>query len=169
MADQLERIYEYRVLYAKQRELQIPLTQEERARALRLRQELPERVPSVDERDAFTVLSPPLSVQYVVSRGFGVGTLCNASANGLAVSTKEEPPGLGQRLLVHVHDAHQGLEYTFPCRVVARVIKSHRSMGLRFEGMPAQTRIGYTSGLRWRSDVFPPEEHIPPSSRQKPA
>ena len=169
MGDQLERIFEYRVLYAKQRDLHIPLTSDERARVAQLEEELPDRVPAVDDRDAFTVLPTPLGVQYVVAGAFGVGTLFNVSATGVAVETEDEPPNLGQRLIVHVHDAQQGVEYTFPCRVVARVIKAPASMGLRFEGMPSQTRIGHSSGLRWRSDVFPPEEHIPPSSRQKPA
>jgi hypothetical protein len=123
----------------------------------------------VDDRDAFTVLSSQRSVQYVVAGGFGVGVLCNASAAGLAVTTEAAPPELGTRLILHVHDAEHGCEYTFPCRVVARVVKAPASMGLRFEGMPAQTHIGGTSGLRWRSDIFPPEEHVPPSSRQKPA
>ena len=169
MGDRLERIYEYRVLYAKQRDLHIPLTADERARALQLQEELPDSVPAVDDRDALTVLSTPLPVQYVIAGAFGVGTLFNVSATGVAVETEDAPPNLGQRLIVHVHDAQQGLEYTFPCRVVARVIKAPASMGLRFEGMPSQTRIGHASGLRWRSDVFPPEEHIPASSRQKPA
>ena len=164
---QLERIYEYRVLYAKQSDLHIPLTPEERARALKLQEELPDRVPAVDERDAFTVVSTPLAVQYVVAGAFGVGTLSNASATGVAVGTEEEPPNLGQRLIVHVHDPQQGVEYTFPCRVVARVVKAPASMGLRFEGMPSQTRIAHNSGVQWRSDVFPPEEHIPLTSRQK--
>lgn len=166
---QLERIYEYRVLYAKQSDLHIPLTPEERARALKLQEELPDRVPAVDERDAFTVLPAPLAVQYVVAGAFGVGTLFNASATGVAVGTEEEPPNLGQRLIVHVHDPQQGVEYTFPCRVVARVVKAPASMGLRFEGMPSQTRIAHSSGVQWRSDVFPPEEHVPLTSRQKPA
>jgi hypothetical protein len=151
---QLERIYEYRVLYAKQSDLHIPLTPEERARALKLQEELPDRVPAIDERDAFTVVPTPLAVQYVVAGAFGVGT-------------EEEPPNLGQRMIVHVHDPQQGVEYTFPCRVVARVVKAPASMGLRFEGMPSQTRIAHSSGMQWRSDVFPPEEHIPLTSRQK--
>lgn len=164
---QLERIYEYRVLYAKQTELHIPLTQEERERALKLQEELPDRVPAIDEHDAFTVLSTPLSVQYVVAGAFGVGTLFNASATGVAVGTEEEPPNLGQRLIVHVHDPQQGVEYTFPCRVVARVVKAPAAMGLRFEGVPSKTRIGHRSSVQWRSDVFPPEEHVPLHSRQK--
>jgi len=166
MGDQLERIYEYRVLYAKQRDLHIPLTADERARALQLQEELPDRVPAVDDRDALTVLSTPLSMQYVVAGAFGVGRVLNASAAGVAVETDDQPPNLGQRLIVHVSDSQHGVEYTFPCRVVARVIKAPASMGLRFEGMPSQTRIGHSSGLRWRSDVFPPEEHIPLSSRK---
>jgi len=160
MGDKLERIFEYRVLHAKQRELQIPLTLAERERELKLKQELPERVPSVDDQDAFTVLPEPIAAQYVVAGHFGAGSLRNASANGLAIATMEEPPALGQRLILHVHDSARGVEYTFPCRVVSRVVKSPPSMGVRLEGVPSQARTGHRSGSVWRSDVFPPEEHV---------
>jgi hypothetical protein len=160
MGDKLERIFEFRVLYAKQRELQIPLSLAERERALKLKQELPERVPSVDETDAFTVLPAPIAAQYVVGGHFGAGTLRNASAAGLAIATAEDPPALGQRLILHVHDSTRGIEYTFPCRVVSRVVKAPASMGVRFEGVPSQSRTGHRTGSVWRSDVFPPEEHV---------
>ena len=166
MGDKLERIFEFRVLHAKQRELQIPLTLAERERALQLKQELPERVPNVNEQDPFTVLPTPLAAQYVVGGHFGAGTLRNISAPGLAIATFEEPPPLGQRLIVHVHDTERGIEYTFPCRVVSRVVKAPASMGVRFEGVPSQTRTGHRSGSVWRSDVFPPEEHVV-SGRQR--
>lgn len=157
MGDKLERIFELRVLGARERELHVPLTHVEKARLLKLQQELPDRVPAVDERDAFTVLPAALRAQFVVSGQLGSGTLRNASAVGLAVATVEEPPALGQRLILHVHDPEHAVEYTFPCRVVARVVKAPASMGVRFEGMPAQTRVGRQSGPVWRSDIVAPE------------
>jgi hypothetical protein len=38
--------------------------------------------------------------------------------------------------------------------VVARVVKAPASMGVRFEGMPSQTRVGRQSGAVWRADVL---------------
>jgi hypothetical protein len=157
MGDKLERVFEYRTLYSKQRDLQIPLTPMEEAQLGRLKQQLPDRVPTVDERDAFTVLATPLQAHYVVAGRFGSGTLRNASGVGLAISTNEAPPGLGERLILHVLESHHGVEYTFPCRVVARVVKGTPSMGVFFEGVPSQTRHGGRTGSVWRSDVFPPE------------
>jgi hypothetical protein len=158
MGDKLERVFEYRTLYSKQRDLQIPLTPMEEARLVRLKQQLPDRVPTVDERDAFTVLATPLQAHYVVGGRFGSGVLRNASGAGLAISTNEAPPGLGERLILHVIESQQGVEYTFPCRVVARVVKGAASMGVFFEGVPSQTHNGGRTGSVWRSDVFPPEE-----------
>ncbi|MEY4579005.1 MAG: hypothetical protein RL701_3708, partial [Pseudomonadota bacterium] len=57
-------------------------------------------------------------------------------------------------LILHVNDSAHGSEYTFPCRVVARVVKAPASMGVRFEGMPSQTRVGRQSGAVWRADVL---------------
>jgi hypothetical protein len=154
MGDKLAAIFEYRMLRAKQRDLQIPLTANEEARLKQLKHELPERLPNVDERDSYTMLATPLPAQFVAAGQFGSGTLCNVSAPGLAITTAEEPPGLGQRLIVHVQDTEQFIEYTFPCRVVARVIKGAAAMTVRFEGVPSKTRIGVRSGAVWRSDVF---------------
>jgi hypothetical protein len=149
MGDNLERIFEFRVLYAKQRDLRIRLTWAEKERFARLQRDLSDRVPSVDDRDPFTVLAAPLTAQFVVSGRFGGGVLRNASAVGLAITTGDEPPELGRRLILHVHDAVRGIEYTFPCRVVARVVKAPASIGLRFEGMPAQTRRDDQTGSVW--------------------
>jgi hypothetical protein len=159
MGDKLERIFEYRVLYSKQRDLQIPLTPNEESRLLRLRQQLPDRVPTLDERDSFTVLANPLPAHFVAGGRFGSGTLRNASSLGLAIATFDEPPGLGQRLILHVQESQLGLEYTFPCRVVVRVVKGNMSMGVVFEGVPSQSKAGSRNGgAVWRSDIFTAEE-----------
>jgi hypothetical protein len=154
MGDKLERIFEYRVLYAKQRELQIPLTRLEQERYGELRSQLPDQVPSLDERDVYTLLKNPLPAQFVAGGRFGSGTLRNGSALGLAISTTEEPPALGQRLILHVQEPAQAIEYTFPCRVVSRVVKGAPSMGVVFDGVPSQTRsLGRTSGVWHGSPV----------------
>lgn len=154
MGDKLEWIYEYRVLYAKQRELQIPLSREEQRRLGELRAELPSHVPTLDERDALTLLEEPLPAQFVTGGRFGSGTLRNGSSIGLAIETLEDPPALGQRLIVHIQDASRGLEYTFPCRVIARVVSAPPSMGVVFDGVPSQSR----SLGRGTSGVYPSED-----------
>jgi hypothetical protein len=148
MGDTLARIFEFRVLYAKHRELQIPLTLDEQTRFAVLRRELPAHVPSADETDVFTLLPEALPAQYVASGRFGSGVLRNGSAIGLAIETSEDPPPLGQRLIVHVQDPDRGIEYTFPCRVIARIVAGLQSMGVVFDGVPSETRsLGRTSGV----------------------
>jgi hypothetical protein len=156
MGEKLARIFEYRVLNAKHRELQIPLSASEQARLSRLRQQLPDRVPGLDERDVATLLPEPLPAHFVAAGHFGSGTVRNASGVGLAIATFAEPPVLGQRLILHVQDPSQAIEYTFPCRVVVRVVKGTASMGVAFEGVPSQTHAGQNSGV-WRSDAVTPE------------
>lgn len=158
MGAKLERIFEYRMLFAKQRDLQIPLSAQEASRLERLRHELPDRVPSVDERDPYTALATPLPVQFVAGGRFGAGLLRNASATGLAVITAD-PPELSQRLIVHVQDPASGVEYTFPGRVVSRVVRGVVSMGLSFEGVPSQTRLATRQSGVWRSDLTPTQGH----------
>lgn len=159
MGDTLERIFEYRVLYAKHRELQIPLSRDEQKRFARLRSELPEQVPSVDERDAATRLSDALPAQFVAGGRFGSGILRNGSAIGLAIETHDEPPALGQRLILHVQQTDRGIEYTFPCRVIARVVRGLPSMGVVFDGVPSEARaLGRASGVYRPNMEFPDEE-----------
>jgi hypothetical protein len=155
MGEKLARIFEYRVLYARHRDLQIALTPNEADRLARLREQLPDRVPTLDERDPLTLLAVPLPAHFVAAGHFGSGTLRNASATGLAIATFEEPPALGQRLILHAQDPEQAIEYTFPCRVVLRVVKGTPSMGVAFEGVPSQALVGQNSSGVWRSDAFP--------------
>jgi hypothetical protein len=153
MGDTLERIFEYRVLYAKHRELQIPLSRDEQKRFGQLRSELPDHLPGVDGRDIGTLLETALPAQFVAGGRFGSGVLRNGSAIGLAIETHEEPPALGQRLILHVQEPERGIEYTFPCRVIARVVKGAASMGVVFDGVPSETRaLGRSSGV-FRQDV----------------
>jgi len=160
MGDKIAWIFEYRVLYAKQRELQIPLTRQEQQRLGELKSQLPSHVPTLDERDALTLLEEPLPAQFVAGGRFGSGVLHNGSSVGLAIETLEEPPALGQRLIVHVQEPLHGVEYTFPCRVIARVMKGPPSMGVVFDGVPSQTRtLGKSSGVfRNADEEFSDEE-----------
>ncbi len=155
MAEKLERIFEYRVLVSKARELHIPLTEQELARLTRLEQQLPQGVPSVDDRDPYTMLQEPLRVEFVHAGRFAPGTLCNASRDGFAIITVDPPP-LGQRVTVHLTDHARGLEYTFPGRVIARVVKGATAMGVALEGLPTEARLGGRRSGVFRTDDTPP-------------
>jgi hypothetical protein len=159
MGDTLARVFEYRVLYAKHRELQIPLTEEEQSRFGMLRRELPTHVPNADERDVFTLLDEPLHAQYVGSGEFQSGILRNASAIGLAIETTVDPPKLGQRLIVHVQNPDSGAEYIFPVRVISRVVVGLPSMSAVFDGVPSETRaLGRASGVFSNDDAQDAED-----------
>lgn len=166
VADKIERIYQYRVLMATRDQHQIPLDESSRQRLERLSGQLARGVPQLDDRDPYTLLTVPLPVQFIVGGSFGAGVVHNASADGLAIATEEAPP-LGVRVLVHVKEPTHGVEYTFPCRVVARVVKGRRSMGVAFEGMPTQSRVGGRRSGVWRSDATPTEARTKKKSRRQ--
>jgi PilZ domain len=164
MGAKLERIFEFRVLHEKKHALQIPLTRQEAIRLERLGQELPMRVPALDDRDPFTQLTTPLQVQFVAAGRIGSGQLRHGSGAGFCIATPE-PAELGHRVLVHVQEPVHGVEYTFPCRVVSRVVKGTTAMGVSFDGLPNQARIGTQSSGVWRSDLTPVEPHVTESLR----
>src|SRR5262245_57138488 len=155
MAKRLERIFEYRVLLAKTRELGIPLTEDELVRLDRLAQQLPEAVPPLDDRDLVTLLAEPAPAEFLIGGRFQVCTIRNASGSGFALATPE-PPALGQRLLVYARNPRRPLEYTFPARVVSRVLRGVAGMSVSFEGMPTQRALGGRG-----SGVFTTDEATP--------
>jgi hypothetical protein len=152
MAEKLEQVFEYRMLLSKARELLIPLSDEESTRLDRLGQRLPTGVPPLDDRDPLTTLSTPLAAEYVHAGRFQPCSVRNLSGAGLALVTTE-PPVLGQRLLVHVRDQHRPIEYTFPARVVARVVRGVSGMSVAFEGLPTQRALaGRSASGVWATD-----------------
>jgi hypothetical protein len=157
MAEKFERIFEYRVLLSKALELHIPLTGEQELRLRRLQQQLPQAVPALDDRDPYTLMPEPLHAEVVCAGRFSGCTLRNASGAGLAM-TMPEPPALGQRVLVHVRDPHHSMQYTFPARVVSRVIKGTSGMSVAFEGLPSQAPSTPRS-----SGVFRAEDETTPT------
>lgn len=150
--EKLDRIYELRMLLAREGELQIPLTDTESARLGRLERALGRRVPSVDERDTETWLAIALPIQFTAQGTYGSGIVRNLTGGGMAVITSELP-ALGQRLVVRIEDQAHGVEYVFPCRVISRVVKGLSAMGLAFEGVPSQTRLGNRNSGVWRNDL----------------
>lgn len=159
MADKLQRIFEYRVLLSRARELGIPLSDDECERLDLLGQELPTGVPPIDDCDSHTVLLEPLAVEIVHAGRFQACTLRNAASGGLALVTAV-PPQLGQRVLVHVRNPKRPVEYTFPARVVSRVVRGVCGMSVAFEGLPSQRALGgRTSGVFATEDATPTEVH----------
>jgi hypothetical protein len=158
--EKLDRIYELLMLLAREGELQIPLTDAESARLARLESSLGRRVPNLDERDADTWLSVPLPVQFTAQGAYGSCLMRNLSGGGMAVITSE-PPALGQRLVVRIEDPLHGVEYVFPARVLSRVVRGLSSMGVAFEGVPSQARLGNRSSGIWRYDLPQPTDKKP--------
>jgi hypothetical protein len=150
--EKLDRIYELRMLLAREGELQIPLNDVETVRLARLERALGRRVPSVDERDSETWLPVPMPIQFTAQGAYGSGIVRNLSGGGMAVITSE-PPALGQRMVVRVEDQAHGVEYVFPARVISRVVKGLAAMGVAFEGVPSQTRLGNRNSGVWRNEL----------------
>jgi hypothetical protein len=146
MADKLQRIFEYRVLLARARKRQPDLDAQEQSRLDRLHQQLPLSVPPLDERDPYTLLGQPLAAEFAVDGRFLTGSLRNVSGGGLAIATTD-PPALGQLLTIHVQDRPRAMVYSFPARVVSRVVRGVPAMSVAFEGVPIQTRIAKSSGV----------------------
>jgi hypothetical protein len=145
MAEKLERIFEYRVLLAK-----AGLSAAERTQLEHLGSHIPDVVPALDERDPYTLLIDPLPAEVLDSDGIMPGLVRNAGAGGLALSVSQ-PPALGRLLAVRVRDPRHPIEYTFPARVVSRVVRGLRGISVAFEGMPLQSPlVGRGSGV-WRA------------------
>jgi hypothetical protein len=154
MCEKLETIYELRMLIAMKEALGIALSSKEERRRSSLQKAIGMKVPRVDENDSETALDPPLFTQFTKAGGFGSGLARNISGGGMAILTVD-PPTLGQRLMVHVMEHKHGIEYIFPCCVVARVIKGNTSVSVAFEGTPSQLRIGGQGSGVWQSDSRP--------------
>jgi hypothetical protein len=152
MSEKLDRILEFsdlegRLLHGT------GLSASERARLERLRESHTTQVPSLDERDPYTLLGEPLPAQVITSSSVVTGVLRNASGAGIALSVDSPPPGLGQQAKVVARDVERGLEYAFTGIVVSRVVKGGYSMALQLEGMPSRLRIGGRSGVYPRGGV----------------
>jgi hypothetical protein len=150
MADKLERIFEYRVLLTK-RDQGAALSEPDQARMRRLRDQLPALVPPLDDRDPYTLFPEPLLAELVDEAGFHLAHLCNAAADGFAL-TVEVPPPLGHRVAVRVRDPQHAFEYTFPGRVVSRVVRGQCAVSVAFEGEPSQAPLSTHASGVWHSE-----------------
>lgn len=119
----------------------------ERARLERLREQLSSRVPSLDERDPYTLLANALPAQIVTPVGVLNGYVRNASGGGIALSVDVSPPALSEVVKVTARDVQRGIEYAFAGTCVARVVKGGFGFSLAFGGAPARIRLGGQSGV----------------------
>jgi hypothetical protein len=117
------------------------------ARLERLRGQLSAPVPSLDERDPYTLLAQPLAAEVVVGSTVVTAELRNASATGIALAMDGLPPGLGERVTVTARDVQRGIEYAFTGTVMSRVVKGGYAMSLAFAVAPAKVRLGGRSGV----------------------
>lgn len=146
MSEKLDRIVEYcdlttRLLHGT------GLLSEERAHLERLRDQLSSQVPTLDDRDTFTVLAEPLPAEVITSSSVITARLRNASPAGVALAMDAPPPSLSERATVVARDADCGLEYVFAGYVVARVMKGVYGMALQLESTPTRQRVGGRSGV----------------------
>jgi hypothetical protein len=153
MAEKLERIFEYRVLLAK-----AGLSADERARMDRLGAQLPDVIPALDDRDPYTLLIDPLPAEILDSDGIMPALLRNAGAGGFALSVSQ-PPALGRLLAVRLRDPRHPIEYTFPARVMSRVVRGLRGMSVAFEGMPLQSPLVNRGSGVWRAAISQGRRH----------
>jgi hypothetical protein len=97
---------------------------------------------------------------------FGSGVLRQLTGGGMAIATPEPPP-LGTQVIILVKEQQHGVEYVFPCKVVSRTLRGRVGMGVAFEGIPSQTRLGNKPSGVWRSE--PPETNGNPAGKRKSA
>jgi hypothetical protein len=146
MSEKLDRILEYCDLLT--RASSGGLTEGiERARFERLRDQLSSRIPSLDERDPYTLLGTPLPAQIVTPSAVLTGQVRNAAGGGIALSVDTTPPALSEIVKVTARDVQRGIEYAFAGTVVARVVKGSYGFSLAFGGAPARMRLGGQSGV----------------------
>lgn len=163
MSEKLDRILEYCDLETR---LQhgTGLNATERARLDRLRDQMSPGVPSLDERDPYTLLSEPLPAQVITGSRVMTGMLRNVSASGVALSVDAQPPSLSERARVVARDAQHGLEYAFVGTVVSRVVKGTFGMALQLESVPSRLRLGGRSGVFPRGGLAEPATVRPPDA-----
>jgi hypothetical protein len=152
MSEKLDRILEYcdlesRLLHGT------GLSGSERARLERLRETLSTQVPSLDERDPYTLLSEALPAQVITGSAVVSGQLRNASAAGVALSVDATPPSLSLRTRVVARDVERGIEYVFAGIVVSRVVKGSYGMAVQLDTPPSKLRVGGRSGVYPRGGV----------------
>lgn len=135
MPNLFEMIFEYQWLGGK-RDLDVPLSDDERARFLGLTQLLVgERA---DRRRAMPRVPCPQQIEFTLPGGFEAGSIKNVSGHGIAVATTR-PLAVGTRTVVRIVD--DAIEYFFPCVVVWQRGGERAGMGLYFDGMPSRDHL----------------------------
>jgi hypothetical protein len=144
----LDIVYEFQSLLHKQRSLDLPLDESEKARLVGLDRLL--RGDYLGPRSAeMTALLHPIPAQFTRPGGFGAGEIRSISANGMAIVTSH-PGTIGTRTVVRVADPLRGVEYIFPGQVVWN---DGNVMGVGFDGVPTSAPFLLPTRAGWRRDV----------------
>jgi len=157
MTNLLEIVYEYQLLHHKERSLDVPLDESERARQLGLGRLLKGEYMGSGSRSEVRRSTAPLPAQFTVPGGFGSGEIRNLSAHGAAIVTAR-PPKRGTRTILRVADPTAGFEYVFPATVVW---SGHGIIGVVFDGTPNRTPFLAPSPDSWRGMRLGPSRSNP--------
>lgn len=131
MIDLVETAYEFQHLTARAN-----LSVAEHARVLGLEQLL--RGEYLGKRRATEMLRDnPIPTRFTVKGGFANGNVRSISSGGMALIT-DRPARIGAYTLLRMVNPDDGLEYTFPCRVVWAC---GRVMGVVFDGLPKKSSV----------------------------
>lgn len=151
MFAEIDRVYEYRALLALQHAGGRAWGPQEAERIDRLERALPLHLPTVDDPDPRAQLPHALPAHFTVMGEGVIGVVRVMTGMGLCLVTAE-PPHLGNRIRVHVADPSHGVEYVFPGRVVARIVRGTTSATVSFTGAPSLARSGGRVSGVWRPD-----------------
>jgi hypothetical protein len=146
MSEKLDRILEYCDLLSRQHGGNLRQTSDQ-IRLERLHEQLTSRVPSLDDRDPYTLLQTPLPAHIVTRSAVLTGQVRNAAGGGIAIAVDTTPPALSDEVKVTARDVQRGIEYAFVGIVVARIVKGGFGFSLAFGGAPARMRLGGQSGV----------------------
>jgi hypothetical protein len=139
----LDVVYEFQSLLHKQRSLDIPLDEAEKARLVGL-----DLLLRGDHAEMTTLLHP-IPAQFTRPGGFGAGEIRSINANGMALVTSH-PSLVGTRTIVRIADPLRGVEYVFPGQIVW---VDGNVMGVGFDGMPTAAPFLLPTRTGWRRDV----------------
>ena len=144
----LDIVFEFQSLLHKQRSLDLPLGESEKARLVGLDRLLRGDYLGVRRLEMATLLHP-IPAQFTRPGGFGAGEIRSINANGMAVVTSN-PSLIGTRTVVRIADPLRGVEYAFPGQVVW---VEGNVMGVGFDGMPTSEPFLLPTRAGWRRDV----------------
>ncbi|MEM9194389.1 MAG: PilZ domain-containing protein [Myxococcota bacterium] len=157
MFNLLDAIYEYQLLIRKNRDMNIPLTEVEKARLVGLAQLLRGEYAHGSSGTRSVRMGRRVPVHFTVPGGFASGKLRNISPGGVAITTPHAVLK-GSRTVLRVAEPRRGMEYTFPGRIVwtgagKADSADPRVVGIAFDGTPTRSAFLVPEVGSWHPDV----------------